>query len=75
MISSFTTAKGQLQIKNKSQIKLDRFQPTHPSPSKLFLDTHHSHGQNTQIIITNNFKNVYTNRIHMVYYSKISGLV
>ena len=40
----------------KIQKKLDRVHPTHPpTPSKFFLETHHWHGQNTQIIITNNF--------------------
>ena len=40
----------------KSRIKLDRAHPTHQHRIQtFFLETHHWHGQNTQIIITNNF--------------------
>ena len=38
----------------KSKKNLDRPHPTHPPCKLFFLETHHWHGQNTQIIITYN---------------------
>ena len=39
----------------KSKKKLGQNWLHMPTPSKLFLETHHSHGQKIQIIMTNNF--------------------
>ena len=58
----------------KSKKKLDRAHPTHPPPSKLFFGnpsltwTEPSNHNNQQLLA------MYTDRIHMVYYSKISVL-
>ena len=61
----------------KFQKKLGWSSPHPPTPIQtfVFFETHHLYGKNTQIIITNTFNNVYTNRIHLVYYSKILVLV
>ena len=60
----------------KCKKKLDRAHPTHPPTSNLFFGnpsltwTEHSNHNNQQLL-----GNVYTDRIHMVYYSKITVLV